>query len=143
MKQCKRSNLLVVWAVAIFLAGSSNLFAQVADLPLKAGLWETQVKIKMGNAGTDNDEPVTSQVCFSAGLTLAGYMSALNHVAGGTRCTVSNRVRTDHGLSYDSACTGATLSSKGHADFKLADANHFSGPPLPVVPVPLTERQSP
>ena len=54
--------------------------------------------------------------------TLADYMSALNQSAGGTRCTISNRVQTAHGLSYDSACTGATLSSKGHADFKLSDA---------------------
>ena len=128
MKSCRRSGLLLACSVAVILSGSTNLLSQVADLPIRAGLWETRVNVKTGMAGTDDAEPIVTQVCFSAGLTLAQYMSALNQgSARGAHCTVSNRVQTTHGISYDSVCTGPTMGSKGHADFKLADADHFSG----------------
>lgn len=129
MRRCQRSNLLSVRAVGGFLVASATLLAQVADLPIKAGLWETQVNVKMGSAKTNDEVPVTNQVCFTAGLTVASYMSAMNRSAGvgGAHCTVSNKIETAHGLSYDSACVGPAMSSKGHADFKLSDADHFSG----------------
>jgi hypothetical protein len=128
MKRCKRSSLLVFCAVAVFLAGSSTLLAQVADLPIKAGLWETRVNTKVGSAETNHDVPVVVQVCFTTGLTLADYMSALNRgSARGAHCSVSNKVQTAHGISYDSVCTGPVIDSKGHADFQLPDADHFSG----------------
>ena len=129
MRRCRRSNLSYVCVVGVFLVASATLPAQVADVPIKAGLWETQVKVRMGSAKTNEDVPVTNQVCFTAGLTVADYMSAMNRSAGvgGAHCTVSNKIETAHSISYDSACVGPTMSSKGHADFKLADADHFNG----------------
>jgi hypothetical protein len=121
--------LLTVGAAVIFLAGTSALHAQVADLPIKAGLWDTQVNVKIGSAKGVQDVPVTRQVCFTAGLTVASYMSAMNRSAGAgdVHCTISNKNESAHAISYDTACSGATMSSKGHADFKLEDADHFSG----------------
>jgi Protein of unknown function (DUF3617) len=129
VSQCKRSNLFAVCAVGVFLVGSATLLAQLADLPIKAGLWETQVTVKMGSAKTNDEVPVTNHVCFTAGLTVANYMSAMNRSAGvgGAHCTVSNKMETAHGISYDSACVGPTMSSTGHADFKLSNADHFNG----------------
>jgi Protein of unknown function (DUF3617) len=126
--RCKCSNLLPVCALTLFLVGSSTLFAQVADLPIKAGLWDAQSNTKIVSSQGNHEMPVTTQDCFTAGLTLADYMTALNRAAAREgKCAVSNRVQTAHGISFDSACTGPTMSSKGHADFKLADADHFNG----------------
>jgi Protein of unknown function (DUF3617) len=126
--RCKCSNLLAVCALSVFLAGSSTLFAQVADLPIKAGLWDAQSNTKIISSQGNHEMPVTTQDCFTAGLTLADYMTALNQSAArGGKCTVSNKVQTAHGISFDSTCTAATMTSKGHADFKLPDQDHFNG----------------
>jgi hypothetical protein len=127
--QLKCSNQFAMCAVAVLLAAPSVLLAQVADVPIKAGLWDTQINVKIGSVSGGHDTPVSRQMCFTAGMTVASYMSALNRSAGadGAHCTVSNKVQTAHGLSYDSACTGGAMSTKGHADFQLPDADHFSG----------------
>ena len=126
--RCKSSSVLAVCALTVFLVGSSTLFAQVGDLPIKAGLWDVQSNTKIVSSQGNHEMPVTTQDCFTAGLTLANYMTALNGAAArGGKCTVSNQVQTAHGISYDSTCTGPTMSTKGHADFKLADPDHFNG----------------
>ena len=126
--RCKCSKLLAVCALTVFLVGSSTLFAQVADLPVKAGLWDVQSNTKIVSSQGNREMPVTTQDCFTAGLTLADYMTALNRAgARGGKCTVSNKVQNAHGISYDSTCTGPTMSTKGHADFKLTDPDHFNG----------------
>ena len=126
--RCKSSSLLAVCALPVFLFGSSTLFAQVADLPIKAGLWDVQSNTKIVSSQGNHEMPVTTQNCFTAGLTLADYMTALNRAAApGGKCTVSNRVQTAHGISYDSTCTAPTMTSKGHADFKLPDPDHLNG----------------
>ncbi len=96
------------------------IIGQVADLPIKPGLWATRVSL-------DKDEPIEDQVCFSAGITLKDYLTATNTGASGAKCEINNKTQTAHGISYDSVCTGRELSSKAHVDFKFSDAEHFSG----------------
>jgi hypothetical protein len=54
-------------------------------------------------------------------------LTATNKAVSGTQCSVANKVQTAHGIAYDTACNGQSLSSKGHIDFQLPDAGHFSG----------------
>lgn len=122
MKLWKRSNFLVLGVVALVLARPSTLLAQLSDLPLKSGLWETHVNVKAG--ATNND--AVGKSCFSAGTTLGDYLTASNK-GSGAQCSVSNKVQSSHGISYDTACTGPGMGSKGHMDFQLAGAENFSG----------------
>jgi hypothetical protein len=96
------------------------MIGQVADLPIKPGLWATRVSL-------DKDEPFEDQVCFSAGTTLKDYLTAINKSGSGAKCEINNKTQTAHGISYDSVCTSQDLSSKAHVDFKFSDSDHFSG----------------
>jgi hypothetical protein len=105
MKSRKHSKLGPC-AAAVLLFGPSTLLAQLSDLPIKAGLWETHVSVNHG-------PPVASQSCFSAGTTLSGYLTASNRGAPGTQCSVTNKVQTAHGIAFDNACNGQSMSSQG------------------------------
>lgn len=120
MKPWKLLSLAILCTAAVGLTGPSALFAQLSDLPVKAGLWETHVSVN-GRA------PIAGQACFSAGTTLSNYLTATNKGVAGTQCTVTNKVQTARGISYDNACNGQNMSSKGHIDFQLPDTEHFSG----------------
>jgi hypothetical protein len=120
MQLKKRSNMLGLCASGLQLAGLATLLAQLSDLPIKAGLWETHVSVNHGS-------PITGQSCFSAGTTLSDYLTATNKGAPGTQCTVTGKVQTAHGTAFDNLCNGQSISSKGHIDFQLPDAEHFSG----------------
>jgi hypothetical protein len=116
----KYPNLVGLCAAAVLLLVPSTLLAQLSDLPIKAGLWETHVSVNHGS-------PIAGQSCFSAGTTLSDYLTATNKAVPGTQCSVANKVQTAHGIAYDTACSGQSLSSKGHIDFQLPDAAHISG----------------
>ncbi len=120
----KRSSFFVLWAAAALLAGPSILLAQLADVPVKAGLWETHVSTK---AGTRTMDAGADQFCFTAGTTLGEYLTATNHGVAGTKCSVSKKASAPHGLSYDTICNGHDMASNGHIDVQLTDAEHFSG----------------
>jgi hypothetical protein len=120
----QRSPFVVVWAATALLAVPSVLLAQLADLPVKAGLWETHVSTKAGTRTTDAG---ADQVCFSTGTTLGEYLTATNRGASGTKCSAGTKAIAPRGLSYDTVCTGNDMASKGHIDVQLADAEHFSG----------------
>jgi hypothetical protein len=120
VKLRKYSNLLGLCAAAVVLLGPSTLLAQLSDLPIKAGLWETHVSVNHGS-------PIAGQSCFSAGTTLSDYLTATNKAVSGTRCSVANKFQSAHGIAYDTACNGQSMASKGHIDFQLPDAEHFSG----------------
>lgn len=120
MKLRKYSNLVGWCAAAVLLLGPLSLLAQLSDLPIKAGLWETQVSVNHGS-------PIAGHSCFSAGTTLSDYLTATNKAVSGTRCSVANKAQTSHGIAYDTACNGPSMSSKGHIDFQLLDAEHFNG----------------
>jgi len=115
---------LSVSVAAAILAVPAVLFAQLSDLPVKAGLWETHVVTKAGSNAVDAGP---ARACFTAGTTLGDYLTATNGSVPGVKCTISNKAVTAHGISYDTECTGATASSKGHIDFQVPDTDHFSG----------------
>ena len=110
----------IAFAAVVLLAGPSTLLAQLSDLPLKAGLWETHVSV-------NGEASVAGQSCFSAGTTLSDYLTAANKGAAGTRCSVTNKVQTVRGVSFDNTCSGQSMTSKGRIDFQLPDSEHFSG----------------
>ncbi|MBB5316922.1 DUF3617 domain-containing protein [Tunturibacter empetritectus] len=116
---------LTLCAALLFLSVSA-LTAQVADLPIKPGLWNTQVVVKMG-ADDKDTQPISQQACFSAGSTISGYLTAITKSHPDIKCTVANKVQTGHHLVFDTICTSPTVSSKSHHDFDLADPGHFSG----------------
>jgi hypothetical protein len=107
-------------AALLLLAGSSTLPAQLSDLPIKAGLWETHVSV-------NGDSAVEGQACFTAGTTLGDYLTATNKGNPGSRCSVTNKVQAVRGISYDNTCSGGSISSKGRIDVQFPDSEHFSG----------------
>jgi hypothetical protein len=122
VKLRKRSNLFALYVAAIVLAESSTLLAQLSDLPLKPGLWETHVSVKAG--GTNNE--AVGKSCFSAGTTLGDYLTASNQ-GSGAQCSVSNKMQSSRGISYDTVCTGPGMGSKGRIDFQVSGTESFSG----------------
>ena len=120
MKHQVSVNLVIVSTAAVFLTAPSILNAQLSDVPVRPGLWDAQVSMN-GSA------PVPGQYCFSAGTTLGDYLTASNKGAPGAQCSVSNKAKTAHGVSYDTSCTSKTMNSKGHIDVQMPDSEHFSG----------------
>lgn len=116
----QRYSRIVGLCIGLSLLALSAIIGQVADLPIKPGLWATRVNL-------DKDEPIEDQVCFSAGTTLKDYLTATNKGASGAKCEINNKTQTTHGMSYDTICTSGDLSSKAHVDFKFSDSEHFSG----------------
>jgi hypothetical protein len=122
MKSWSQFSFFILFATAVVVTCPTSASAQLSDLPLKPGLWETHVSVKAG--ATNND--VASKACFSAGTTLGDYITASNK-GSGAQCSVSNKVQSSHGISYDTVCTGPGMGSKGHADIQLAGSESFSG----------------
>jgi hypothetical protein len=123
MKLWKNSHFAAVCLAAAFTTLPSNVLAQLSDLPVKSGLWQTHVNTKAGPTDLSADD----KYCFTAGTTLSDYLTATYKPMPGTTCKVSNKTQTAHGISYDTACTGGSAGSNGHIDFQLPDAEHFSG----------------
>jgi hypothetical protein len=114
--------LFILYLAVVVLTGST-LSAQLSDFPLKPGLWETHVTAKISGSNHEAD----AKVCFTAGTTLSDYLTASNKSAPGTQCTASNKVHRGHEISYDTVCSGGSMSSKGHIDVQVTDAEHVSG----------------
>lgn len=110
----------IVLTAAVFLFAPSILRAQLSDLPVRPGLWDAQVSF-------NGSKLVPGRYCFVAGTTLGDYLTASNKGTPGAQCSVTNQVKTAHGVSYDTACTSRVMSSKGHIDVHLPDSEHFSG----------------
>jgi hypothetical protein len=124
MKPQKHSIQCAVCAGAAILVMLPTLHAQTSDIPIKPGLWETQVIVKIGETA---NAPVSSKYCFSAGTTLSAYLSATIQAAPGGHCSTSNKIQTAHGIALDAICTSQTMNSTGHLDFHVPDTEHFSG----------------
>ena len=120
MKLREYSNLVGQCAAAVIVLGPLTLLAQLSDLPIKAGLWETQVSVNHG-------PPIAGRSCFSAGTTLGDYLTATNKAVPGMQCSIANKTQSAHGIAYDTTCNSPSLSSKGHIDFQLPDAEHLNG----------------
>ena len=115
----KYSTVAILSPIALLCAPAA-LHAQLTDLPFKPGLWETTVSV-------NHATPIAGHSCFTAGTTLSDYLTATNKGAPGAQCSVANKVQTARGLSLDTACTSQSMSSKGHIDFQMTDAEHFTG----------------
>jgi hypothetical protein len=126
MNPRRPSRRLTLCTATLFLTGVSALFAQLADIPIKPGLWNTQVVAKIGLNDNDN-EPIVSKACFTAGTTISGYLAAMTKSAPNVQCTMSNKVQTGNHIAFDTTCTSPTVTSKSHSDFQLADSEHFTG----------------
>jgi hypothetical protein len=120
------SRHITLCTASLLLLGVSALPAQLADIPLKPGLWNTQVVAKLGLNDNDN-EPIVSQACFTAGTTISGYLAAMTKSAPEVQCTMSNKVQTANHIAFDTTCTSPHATSKTHSDFQLADSEHFTG----------------
>jgi len=112
--------LSTILAMTALFCAPPALHAQLSDLPFKPGLWETTVSV-------NHAAPIPGHYCFTAGTTLGDYLTATNKGAPGTQCTIANKVQAGSRLSVDTACTGPSMSSKGHIDFQMPDAEHFTG----------------
>jgi len=77
--------------------------------------------------GATPSAPRNAAFCFSAGTTLSDYLTASNKGTPGAQSSVSNKVKTARGISYDTACTSPAMNSEGHMDVQLPDSEHFSG----------------
>ncbi len=75
---------IVVLCTGLSLLALPGITGQVADLPIKPGLWATRVSL-------DKDEPIEDEVCFSAGTTLKDYLTATNQGAPGAKCEINNK----------------------------------------------------
>jgi hypothetical protein len=121
-----RKHLFALCATATLLAATHALRAQLADTPLKSGLWETHVAATL-EGRTNGDDPAVNQVCFSSGTTVSKYMTSLNKTVPGLQCNVTNKVQTAGHIAYDTACTSPNMASKSHLDFQVLDNEHFTG----------------
>jgi hypothetical protein len=126
MNPRRPSRHLALCTASLFLIGVSALRGQLADIPIKPGLWNTQVVAKIGLNDNDN-EPIVSQACFTAGTTISGYLAAMTKSAPDVQCTMSNKVQTANHIAFDTTCTSPNATSKSHSDFQIADSEHFSG----------------
>ena len=117
---------LPLCAASLLLTGISALVAQLADIPIKPGLWNTRVVLKLDPKDPDN-QPITGQACFTAGTTISSYLNAMTRSAPDIKCVVSNKIQTAHRVTFDTACTSSTIATRSHHDFQLTDADHFSG----------------
>jgi uncharacterized membrane protein len=66
---------LTISAAAATLAVPAALVAQLSDLPVRAGLWETHVVTKVGGNAMDAGP---GHACFTAGTTMSDYLTATN-----------------------------------------------------------------
>ena len=114
-----RKRLKFVGRCVVVLGALGAMQAQLSDLPIRAGLWESQVSLNHG-------APVAGKYCFTAGTTLGDYLNATNKGTG-AQCSVTNKLASAHGIVFDNECTSPTMSSKGHIDFQSPDSEHFSG----------------
>jgi len=113
--------LVGLCAAAIAFTVPATLRAQLADIPIKPGLWETEVIVSI------RPTPVKAQACFTAGTTLRDYITAVGKGSPGLTCTVTKGPATAHSLVFDYACKDANMTSNTHADFQSLDLEHFSG----------------
>jgi Protein of unknown function (DUF3617) len=141
-----------VAAVGFLFAGMVGAHAQSAPIPVKPGLWETQVSVSHVTAlppeaeakiaalpaaqqaqvrsmmgGSAGGAPVvtTKQACIAAGATMDSMLNRAQQTPG-MQCTFSNRVQTATGASFDMSCTMQQGSASGHTSFHLIDGDHVS-----------------
>jgi len=152
MKIQMQTRLSIHSIVFVLFAGSLGAYAQSAPIPVKPGLWETQVSMTrvttlppdaeakiaalppaqqaqvrsmMGGAGGSTPTVMTRQVCVAPQTTLDSMLSRAQQTPG-SQCSVSNREQTATGASFDITCTMQMGSAKGHTEIRILDDDHAS-----------------
>jgi len=112
------------------LALPCALRAQVAGLPIKPGLWEDTSTSSMLSGAPGGARPRTTQVCYTASLSMDDYLNQLLKQTPGVQCTMSNRVATAHSVTVDEMCTatmnGGAFKTNGHIVLEIPDSEHIS-----------------
>ncbi len=152
MKAYMRVKLCLYCLPVLLLAAPASLHAQGAPIPVKPGLWETQMSVThvmalppeaeakiaalpaaqqaqvrsmMGGGAGSAPTVTTKQVCMTGQSSMDSMLNRAQQ-SPGMQCTFSNRVQTATGASFDMTCTGATGSATGHTQFRLIDSDHVS-----------------
>ena len=138
------------WGLSCLLVGLAApvaLHGQSAPIPVKPGLWETEVSITHVTAlpseveariaamppaqqtqvrtmmGADAKPVVTTtQVCYAQ----ASMDSLLSQAQQSSRmqCSFTNRVQTAQGASFDLSCAGEVGTATGHVEYHWIDDQH-------------------
>lgn len=138
---CKCSLFVLV------MAFGTGVKAQTATIPIKPGLWQTQIsgtssmtlpadqeariaalpaaqqamiRSRMGGAPTTT----TTRSCATGQTSLNEIMSQAEK---NTKCTFTNQVQTADGASFDASCVSPQGTTSGHAEFHMVDSEHFTG----------------
>lgn len=148
------NGLLVRCIAFTLIAAPLSLHAQSAPIPIKPGLWESQISststmslppeveakiaampaaqqaqmrsMMGGSAGGSAPTSITSKSCVAAGTTMDALLNQQQNRTG-VKCTFSNRVQTADGASFDTSCTTAQGTANGHSTFHMADDEHVTG----------------
>ena len=140
---CKCSLFVLVMAYTV------GLQAQGGAIPIKPGLWQTQIN------GTNSMSLPADQEARIAALPAAQQAMIRSSMGGGKpttvttksciaeqasmdtllnqaqqknmKCTFTNRVQTAAGASFDTSCTSPQGTASGHAEFHMSDSEHVTG----------------
>jgi Protein of unknown function (DUF3617) len=154
MRVPSSDGLLICGIAFAMFAAPFSLYAQSAPIPVKPGLWESQisstnqmalppevearlaampaaqqaqVRSMMGGAGGGSSPVVTTTKSCVAGQTSMDSLLNQQQNRPGAKCTFTNRVQTADGASFDTSCTTAQGTATGHSTFHMTDDEHMSG----------------
>jgi hypothetical protein len=94
--------------------------ARIAAMPPDR---QAMVRSRMAGAGPSN--VVKTRSCVAAQTNLDDFLKEAQQK--GIQCTFSNVAKTGSGVSFDTACTNAQWTAKGHSEFSMADDQHVTG----------------
>ncbi len=146
--------LLICCITLGIIAASISLYGQSAPIPIKPGLWESQISstntmslppeveakiaampaaqqaqvrsMMGGSAGGSAPTSITSKSCFAPGTSMDALLNQQQNRPG-MKCTFTNRVQTADGASFDTSCTTAQGTANGHSTFHHVDDEHVTG----------------
>lgn len=124
--------------------------AQSSTLPVKQGLWETQVTVTSQmslppdvegkiaampaaqqamirqNMGGGKPTSSTNQSCIASQVTMDQFLNKQQQNTQ-MKCTFTNRQQTATGASFDTSCTTPQGTATGHSQFTFVDDEHVTG----------------
>jgi hypothetical protein len=98
-----------------------DVAAKIAAMPAAQ---QAMMQSMMGGGGQP-PTVTTRQVCIASQLSVDSMINQAQQ-SPGMQCSVTNRVQTADGASFDISCTGQTGSAKGHTDLQRIDDDHVS-----------------
>jgi hypothetical protein len=149
-----RDGLLIRSIAFAMFAAPLALHAQSTPIPIKPGLWESQIssttamslppeiearlaalppaqqaqaRSMMGGAG-GGSSPVSTTIksCVATQTSMDALLNQQQNKTG-MKCTFTNRVQTTDGTSFDTSCTMPQGSATGHSTFHMTDDEHVTG----------------